>query len=883
MLYNTTKGFVGEDPDKVQFQIKRDGQWVHFSRKTVYDRARALAYKLSSSFGVGPGVNVALYAENSPEWCIAYLGINFTGATAVPMDAQYTDRELNNLVPFAEVKTLLVSRTLSGNADWASLGVENTLKVESGDADDFMSLPDAPADFEGRELSEDQVASLIFTSGTTGDPKCAMLTAGNYLSNARAVLEEMDLSGKDNLLCILPLHHCYAFIGLFIAPLVLGGTTTFETTLQGPAILEAMQEKEVTVMVGVPQLFVAFERRIFEKVADKSAAAQKIFGLLFGTSRFFRKRFGIRIGKYLLGSVRKPFGPKFRFFASGGAKLDKEVNQNLDDLGLMVFEGYGLTETSPIISFVPLVHPIPGSVGKPIRDVEVRILEPDADGVGEIAVRGPNVMKGYFKNPEATAKMIRDGWLHTGDLGFIDEKGYITITGRAKEVIVLGSGKNIYPEEVEKEYARSPVIAELCVFGAENADGRTTGLGAIVVPDFDEIKRRNTSRVKFEVKYDIENIGQKLPSYMRLTSFKLVTQPLPRTRLSKLKRNLVRSMMRSMSFTELEEGEGAVRPPLTAEEQRLLDKPMSARFLGRLRRITGHEGSIVPADSLELDLGLDSLGRMELLAILQQEFDTVVPGTEAAGMLNVGHVLELLPDAEDEMSGEEFSWSKIVRITPDPPFEKRYSLGRPIFHLLIHPIRIFCRTVFRTFVRFEMVGTEALPTDKRFILAPTHQSLLDAQLTYIYIKVPLLARLSFFALEEYFRYPGASILMKFFRIIPSGTENTMLSSMQYAYRSLELEGGLCIFPEGHRSPDGVIGKGKIGLGVLACESQTPIYPARFDGGMETLSRTNKGIHQTRMKLVIGPPIQPPKKDSYTEADYRKVTRAWHEAVNKIEV
>ncbi len=878
MLYNTIKGYVEQDPDAVQFQIKRDGEWVHFSRKMVYDRARALAYKLSS-WGIGPDVNVALYAENSPEWCIAYLGINFTGATAVPMDAQYTDRELNNLVPFAEVKTLLVSQSLAGNADWAALGVENILKVDGSDGDDaFMSLPDAPADFEGQELPEDQVASLIFTSGTTGDPKCAMLTAGNYLSNARAVLEEMDLSGTDNLLCILPLHHCYAFIGTFIAPLVLGGTSTFETTLQGPAILEAMQEKGVTVMVGVPQLYVAFERRIFEKVADKSAVAQKIFGFLFGTSRFFRKRFGIRIGKYLLGSVRKPFGPKFRFFASGGAKLDKEVNQNLDDLGLMVFEGYGLTETSPIISFVPLIHPIPGSVGKPIKHVEVRILEPDADGVGEITVRGPNVMKGYYKNPEATAKMIRDGWLHTGDLGFIDEKGHITITGRAKEVIVLASGKNIYPEEVEKEYAKSPVIAELCVFGAENAEGRTTGLSAIVVPDFEEIKRRNTTRVKFEVKYDIENIGQTLPSYMRLTSFKLVTQPLPRTRLSKLKRNLVRSM----SFTEVVEGE-ETRRELTEEEKRLLDKAMSARLLSRLRRITGHEGSIVPEDSLELDLGLDSLGRMELLAILQQEFDTVVPEEEAAGMLSVGQVLERLPDADDEMDHEEFSWSKIVRIIPEPPFEKRYSLTRPIFHLLIHPIRVFCRTVFCTFVSFEMVGDETLPMDRRFILAPSHQSLLDAQLTYINLKVPLLARISFFALEEYFGYPGARMLMKLFRIIPSGTENTMLSSMQYAYRSLELEGGLCIFPEGHRSPDGVIGKGKIGLGVLACESGTPVYPARIDGGMGVLSRLNKGIHKAKMKLVIGPPIQPPQKESYSEADYRAVTRAWHEAVNKIEV
>jgi 1-acyl-sn-glycerol-3-phosphate acyltransferase len=274
---------------------------------------------------------------------------------------------------------------------------------------------------------------------------------------------------------------------------------------------------------------------------------------------------------------------------------------------------------------------------------------------------------------------------------------------------------------------------------------------------------------------------------------------------------------------------------------------------------------------------------MELLAVLKQEFDTVVPEEEAPGMLNVGQVLERLPDAEDAEDREEFSWARIVRTVPEPPFENRYSMRRPVFRVLIHPIRLFARTLFRTIVRFEMTGDESLPTDRRFILAPTHQSLLDAQLIYVNLKVPLLSRISFFALEEYFRYPGASILMKFFRIIPSGTEQTMLSSMQYAFRSLELEGGLCIFPEGHRSPDGRIGKGKIGLGVLACESGAPVYPARFDGGMAVLSRLNKGIHRSTIRLVIGPPIHPPKKESYSEADYRELSREWKDAVEKIEV
>ena len=454
MLYPRLKILVETDPDAVLLQVKRRQEYVRYTRRDVFDRARATASHLAS-IGVSPGDRVALFAENGPEWVIAYLSIHFAGATAVPLDAQYSELELATLIPFAEAGVLLTTATLRAVADWSKIGVEHVLSIDRDAPDGIFELPDAPDDFEPPVMGPEDLMSLIFTSGTTGDPKCAMLTCNNFLSNADAVLEVVRFTTEDNMLSILPLHHCYAFTATVLTPMVIGAKTTFETTLKGPNIVAAMQETGVTIMTGVPKLFALFERRIFSVAESKPWPTRFAFRGLLGLSRLLRRRLGLPAGRILFPSVRKRFGAKFRFFVSGGAKLDREVSENLLDVGIWVLEGYGLTESAPILTMMPPGTPRPGKIGPPIPGVELRINDPDADGVGEIIARGPNVMKGYYKRPDATAEMIRDGWLHTGDLGFVDKDGWVTITGRAKEVIVLATGKNVYPEDVERAYESS--------------------------------------------------------------------------------------------------------------------------------------------------------------------------------------------------------------------------------------------------------------------------------------------------------------------------------------------------------------------------------------------------------------------------------------------
>ena len=325
----------------------------------------------------------------------------------------------------------------------------------------------------------DDVMSLIFTSGTTGDPKGVMLTCKNFVCNAESLMKTGYLKENEVILGLLPLHHCYAFTTSFMIPLVGGYTATFQPILKGPEIVKAMQETGVSFAPAVPKLVSMFYQAIFDNVKKQSSFKRFMFAIFYSISRFFRVWFGIKIGKLFFVQIHKRFGPKFKFFVSGGAKLDPEAGEKLWNLGITVMEGYGLTETAPIICTTSPYHFAPGSVGPSVPDVEVKIDNPAKDGVGEIIMRGPNLMKGYYKREDYTAEVVKDGWLHTGDLGFIDKKGYVHITGRAKDVIVLGSGKNVYPEDVEKHYEKSPIVAEVCVFGQKMADGLSESLSEI--------------------------------------------------------------------------------------------------------------------------------------------------------------------------------------------------------------------------------------------------------------------------------------------------------------------------------------------------------------------------------------------------------------------
>ncbi|NDD65785.1 MAG: hypothetical protein EBZ36_17690, partial [Acidobacteria bacterium] len=375
-------------------------------------------------------------------------------------------------------------------------------------------------------------------------------------------------------LSLLPLFHAYSqIVNLWIATLV-GATTIYITELSSEEILRGLKEGKVTALTGVPRLWYLFHKNIFDNVRGQAKPVRWLFGAMLGLNGTLRDRFGINLGRVLFRRVHEAFGGHMRLACSAGSSFDAAVARDYHKLGFTVLQAYGLTETSGAATATRFEDNRVGSVGKPLGSVEIRIDQPNEEGIGEVLIRGPIVMPGYYENPEANAlAFTADGWFRSGDLGRFDRDGHLYITGRKKEIIVLPSGKNVYPEEVEGQYLKSPLVSEVCVMGVRDAQSRFAGaekLIAVVVPDADYLKSHQITNARHEIKFHLDSLGRELPEYQRVREYIVRTEPLPRTPTRKIRRFELQRQV---------EAEGAVAKTrrdlslfvLGADDQRLMD------------------------------------------------------------------------------------------------------------------------------------------------------------------------------------------------------------------------------------------------------------------------------------------------------------------------
>ncbi|MGE5807820.1 MAG: AMP-binding protein, partial [Nitrospirota bacterium] len=698
MILNGIKEAAARHPDRIAVQMKTGDGYVRFTYRDLLNSI-ASASRALSGLGIEKGDRVALLSENRPEWMIAYLSVVSLGAVIVPLDAQYTESEVALLLADSGSKAVFVSAATRPKlpADAS----HTVISFDTGDGQQFSAmlvanpgtvLPPAPA--------AGDLAAILYTSGTTGDPKGVMLSHGNLASNCGSVIGLNLVNEKDNLLCLLPLHHSYPAMACILVTLSTGATTTILNSLKGPDILACIQETGVTVLVGVPQLFAGLRRAIFEGIHKKPAPVRALVSLLLRTNGLLRKTVGTNIGKSLFRDVHARFGPRFRLAASGGARLDPDVYTDMTNLGFTVIEGYGLTETSPVSTFNPIDRQKAGSIGIPVPGVEVRVADPDEDNQGEIAIRGPNVMQGYYKKPDWTAEVLREGWFYTGDLGYRDRDGYFFITGRSKEMIVLSTGKKIFPEELEKYYKKIPAIKEICLIQGER------GIEAAVVPDFDYLRKMNLANSRETIAFAIEDLARNLPPYKRIAGLKIFKDPLPVTRLGKLRRTKVRELYERS-------GERAEERTPEAEAEMPAD-PVTKKLLACLGPFTSKK-NIVPDDNLELDLGLDSLARVELVVSVEKSFGISLPDSFGSEVFTVKDaatkIRELLASGPvTGGQGVKMTWADILSQEPSEEMRGQLDLdsgplcsgGR---HMLTRMLRCFLSTYGRLSIR----GTENLP------------------------------------------------------------------------------------------------------------------------------------------------------------------------------
>jgi len=504
---------------------------------------RTAAYLLAH--GVRRGDRVALTGKNCPEWAVAYLGILAAGAVVVPLDHQLSVQEMANLIRFVEAPALFADEEKLEAL--AGAGASLRLSLAPGRPNYVLQLPDAQEPLGAQ--AETDTAAILFTSGTTGTPKGVTLSHRNLVADCYLSQANLRVLPTDVFYALMPIHHSYTMTAVFLICVSSGAEVLFGQKMVSKHILEDLKRGRVTMFLGVPMLFNRLLIGIRKGLREKGPAVFALIrGLMLG-SGLIKKLFRVNPGKKMFGFLLKKVSlENIRICISGGGPLPASTFRQFNQLGIDFVQGYGLTETSPIVALNPVEHYKETSVGKVIPQVQMRIQEPDAEGRGEILIRGPVVMQGYYRNDAATREVLsEDGWLSTGDVGYLDHENYLFLTGRKKSMIVTEGGKNVYPEEIEDRFQLHGEIEQILVRGfLIDKKMKTEGIEAVVFPSAEQLKETGTDpqdreAVARRIQAVIDEVNSRLLPYQKIQRLSIVDQAMEMTTTKKIKRFKVSS------------------------------------------------------------------------------------------------------------------------------------------------------------------------------------------------------------------------------------------------------------------------------------------------------------------------------------------------------
>ncbi len=525
---------VKKYPDKLALK-KGDSAYTYSQLKTEVIKLKN--YLLS--LGLEKGDTFAVFGENRPEWAIGYLGIVSAGLVCVPVDRMLSEAEVLHILRYSEARGIIASENrleIVESVKSELTGLEHVVPM------DTIKDLKAEKDISVTDIDPDSLAVLLFTSGTTGMSKAVMLSHSNIISNLRAIDHVIKIDENDTLVSIIPMHHTFEGTTGFLLPLYKGAAVYYLPSLKPTDLNATLKEAQVTCFIAVPLIFEKVLAGVHKKVAHSPLPTKVMFSAISGIGsviKFLRKP--------LFAKVRREMGlGNLRIACAGGAALTEKVAQGLKMLALPIIQGYGLTETSPVIAVSPLGRVKIASVGPPLPGIEVKIDDPDENGIGEIVVRGPNVMLGYYKNQKATDEILKNGWFYTGDLGYLDDDGFLFITGRKKSLIVTQTGKNVYPEELEEKLIKSHWIQEVLVVPRLDPKTKKESICALIFPDYELLEQYSIAKgvelsgedVQSIFKEEVKKVNEELPAYKKITEFEIREEEFPKTTTQKIKRHL---------------------------------------------------------------------------------------------------------------------------------------------------------------------------------------------------------------------------------------------------------------------------------------------------------------------------------------------------------
>ena len=787
-------------------------RYQRWSYADLWEGAGRIAAMLQAR-GLSKGDRALIWGPNCPQWALALFGCLRAGVIVVPLDLRSPREFVENVASRVDAKLSFVSRV---TPDYhGELGVSEIDFEELEALSEDMSAP-APVD-----IDPDDLAEVMFTSGTTGDPKGVMLTHRNITANIASVVQVAPGKESDRLMSILPLSHMLEQMGGLFVPMKAGANITYPTARQATVLFRTMKERRVTTMVLVPQLLDLFMKGIEREV--RRQGREGLWSKLMKVAA--RTPFPLR--RILFSQVHKKLGGKLSFIFAGGAPLDSELGAKWNLLGVVVVQGYGATETSPVITCHSQDRPRYDSPGPPVPGVEVKIADD-----GEVLVRGENVTQGYWNAPEATASSFQDGWYKTGDQGEIDDEGYLHLKGRKKDMIVLGSGLNVYPEDIEAMLVKHEAVEDAAVVGLPRSSGPEVH-AALIIPD--------PARAPDAVAW----ANGRLAEHQRVRGFTVwPDEDFPRTHTLKVKKALLTDML--LSEGEAESDAAARRP--AAQEGPSLEGVIAEIAEVPVAQVAGEK-------TLDGDLDMDSLKRVELLSAIEEELGVYLD--ESA--MEQGTTVAALARMVDEGSR-----------TPEEKKFVRWGMSwwcRPL-RGLIQRVVIF--PALRWLYGFRVVGASNVEgLEGPVLFAANHCLRLDNGLIIKAMPLRHRRRLAIAAWEELWRNPAYRITHPLLgNGFPFSKEGAVRASLENMGRILDDGWSVLIYPEGELTVGGPMQPFRGGTGLVAVESGIPVVPIKLEilkiGSPTGFPMFRRGDVEVR----FGSPFTFPRGTTYEEATTR---------------
>jgi long-chain acyl-CoA synthetase len=760
--------------------------------------------------GVGEGDRVILWAVNRPEWGIAFFGIAHLGAVSVPLDVRHTVDFGRKIVAQTEAKLVIASRQTEASARELGLPI---LFVET--------LPDAARRAEPVEaaaIGRDTLAEIVFTSGTTGEPKGAMLSHGNLMASATTMMGVLAFGPKDRLLSVLPLSHLYEQVLGFMAPLVIGASIVYPVSRQPAVLIRTFRDFKVTVLLIVPQGLRLLNGAIERKVDQ--AGRREIFERLHRIAQRVPKP----IKRLLFRSVLTEFGGKLHTIGVGASALDTDVAKRWTDMGVDVLQGYGATEMGPVVSFTRPERNVLGTVGEPIPGVEVRIAED-----GEILARGPGRFAGYWKNADATAAAIdAEGWYHTGDLGAFTKDGMLTFRGRKKDMLALPDGQKVYAEDVEAVLKDDARVKDAAIVGWPLGAGLK--VHAVLLVDDPSVEDSV-----------IKDANARLAPHQQIRGSTVWPETdLPRTHTLKVRKPDI--------LARLEDLERPATAALPVAASKLSAAPLDQAFDPITVIVAGLANrdatTVQPAARLSTDLDLDSLQRVELLGVIEEETGVFLDDDALEPDTTVGELIAMVEAARGaKRDTRAWRWplSPLVR-----------AVGLSLQVLLIYPF-------VHLFYRVKVTGLENIhEEDGPVLFTPNHSLHLDNGI--ILTRLPLGTRWKLSvaaAADTIYDNPVKGILASVLaNAFPLQREGGVRKSLELLGSRMDKGYNILIYPEGKLTNGGPIQPFKAGAGLIAVEGGSAIVPVKLKINRMSIidKRRLPAALRGDVELVIGKPI-----------------------------